>query len=235
MKLQAIIIDDEPLAHKIINRYLAEVSSVEIKASFTKAMAGLEYLQQHQVDLVFLDINMPNLSGISLLKSLSHPPMVIFTTAYAEYAVEGFELEALDYLLKPFSLERFMKAIHKAIKKVESREHTPLIPIEQGPSNLIIKADRKLYPIPFDQILYLQAFGDYVKIFTLSKQYLPKDTLQRLQQQLPEEKFLRVHRSFVVSLSAIQYIEGNHLNIKDKKIPIGQSYKEILLKKLAQT
>lgn len=235
MKINCAIVDDEPLAIKVLEKYIKELPILQLNSSFHSAIKASEYLQIGGVDLLFLDINMPKISGISLLRSLPNPPLVIFTTAYPEYAVEGFELEALDYLLKPFSFERFLKAVNKAIQAIETENklrQTNRLP-EGG--TLIIKADRKLYPLPFNSILYLQAFGDYVKVFTKNQRYLPKETLQNIEKRLPENQFIRVHRSYLVALEAIQYIEGNHLTIDNQIIPIGQSYKEQLLQRLDGT
>lgn len=232
MKINCIIVDDEPLAIKVLEKYIKELPYLHLADKFHSAIKANEALQKQSVDLLFLDINMPKISGISLLKSLPNPPLVIFTTAYPEYAVEGFELEALDYLLKPFSFERFLKAVNKAVRQLETAQKLQASDQSQISGNLVIKADRKLYPLPFDSLLYLQAFGDYVKVFTKEKLYLPKETLQKLEKRLPGTQFIRVHRSYVVALEAIQYIEGNHLRINNQKIPIGQSYREQLLQHL---
>ena len=233
MKIKCMIVDDEPLAIKVLEKYISELPYLHLIDSFHQAIKASEALQKQAVDLLFVDINMPKISGISLVKSLPDPPLVIFTTAYPEYAVEGFELEALDYLLKPFSFERFLKAVNKAVKELETANKLQQADRVKTGGTLMIKADRKLYPLPYDQILYLQAFGDYVKIFTKEKLYLPKETLQNLEKSLPQSQFIRVHRSYLVALDAIQYIEGNHLTINDQMIPIGQSYRDHLLQQLS--
>ena len=232
MTIKCIIVDDEPLAIKILEKYIGEIPQLQLMESFSKPIEASAYLQSHEIDLLFLDINMPKISGISLLKTLPAPPLVVFTTAYPEYAVEGFELEALDYLLKPFSLERFIKAINKATHQLEISHKLQGIEKNERHGNLMIKTDRKLYPLPFPKITYLQAFGEYVKVHTKEKTYLPKETLQNLEKRLPPEHFVRVHRSYLIALEAIQYIEGNHLTIDGQIIPIGNAYKEQLLVKL---
>ena len=232
MTIKCIIVDDEPLAIKVLEKYIVEVAQLQLMSTFSNPIEASAFLQSQEVDLLFLDINMPKISGISLLKTLPSPPLVIFTTAYPEYAVEGFELEALDYLLKPFSLERFVKAINKATHQLEINQKLQSIEKKELPGNLIIKADRKLYPLPFPKITYLQAYGDYVKVHTKEKTYLPKETLQNLEKRLPSEHFIRIHRSFLIALKAIQYIEGNHVTIDGQIIPIGNAYKEPLLTKL---
>jgi len=196
-------------------------------ATCGNAFEALETLRQHPIDLLFLDINMPRLSGISLLKSLDKPPLVIFTTAYPEYAVEGFELEAVDYLLKPFSQERFIKAVNRAADKL-----TPTSPAPSRPESLLIKADKKLYKIDFQDITHLEAYGDYVKIFTKDKMLLTKERLNTLELQLPSEQFTRIHRSYVIALSAIEFIEGNMVKVGKEKLPISENLKEELLEKL---
>lgn len=231
-KIRCVVIDDEPLAVKVLENYIRQVAQLERTASFTNAVDYIAYPRQKEVDLLFLDINMPKLSGIGLLKSLQHTPLVIFTTAYPEYAVESFELETLDYLLKPFSFERFLKAVNKACEQIEIRQALQSLQKNKSPAHLAVKADRKLYKINFADILYLQAFGDYIKIFTSGKTIVPKERLNNIERQLPAEKFLRIHRSYIISLNAIQYLEGNHIAIFGKKIPIGHTYKEGLLKKL---
>lgn len=228
-----MIVDDEPLAIKVLEKYIAELPHLDLIDTFHQAIKASEALQKQSVDLLFLDINMPKISGISLVKSLPDPPLIIFTTAYPEYAIEGFELEALDYLLKPFSFERFLKAVNKAVKELEIANRLKQIERINPSGNLMIRADRKLYPLPYDQILYLQAFGDYVKVFTKDKLYLPKETLQNLEKSLPQSQFIRVHRSYLVALDAIQYLEGNHLTINDQIIPIGQSYRDQLIQHLS--
>ena len=231
MNIKCMIIDDEPLAINIIRKYIAELSFLELISSSTNPVEGLEILQNQSIDLLFLDINMSKLSGLSLIKSLSSPPLVIFTTAYSEHAVEGFELEAVDYLLKPFSFERFLKAVNKVCKQLKINEPRQAS-FNQDYTNLTIKADRKLYRIRTEEILYLQAFGDYVKIITRNKKYLPKETLNNIEQRLSPQKFMRIHRSYIVALDAIQFMEGNVLHIEGNNIPIGQSYKGQLLEKL---
>lgn len=222
MKINCFILDDEPLAIKVLERYINDLPQLYLKGSHTNPMEALNIIQTQNIDLLFLDINMPRISGISFYKTLAKAPKVIFTTAYPEFAVEGFELEALDYLVKPFSFERFLKAVNK----FKSNFHT-----NQKPVHLIIKADRKLFQLNQEEILFLQAFGDYVKIFTHSKSYLPKETLQKVEERLDSTNFLRIHRSYIVSLNAISFIEGNQVNINGKMLPIAQKYKEQLLTK----
>lgn len=227
-----MIIDDEPPAIRVLEKYIAEAGRLNLVAVSTDPVRALAVLQREEIDLLFLDINMPRLSGISLVRSLPNPPLVIFTTAYPEFAVEGFELEALDYLVKPFSFERFLKAVNKASERLEQEKKLRNLARSPSDERLLLRADRKLHNIRFDDILYLQAFGDYVRIFTKNGNFTPKEKLSAIEERLPKESFLRIHRSYIVALDAVEYIEGNHVNVNNEKIPIGQAYKEELIRRL---
>ena len=220
-KLRCLIVDDEPPARRILERYLASFPDLELVDSCGDAFSAMAVIQEEEVDLLLLDINMPELSGISLVKALPHPPLVIFTTAYPEYAVEGFDLEAVDYLVKPISLERFARAIQ--------RVHTRLPDKTDNNGFLSVRADKRLYRIPWEDIRYLQAYGDYVRIFTTTDNLMTKARLTNLEEQLPAEQFIRIHRSYIVALSAIAFIEGNLVQIGDVRLPVGASHREVLL------
>lgn len=220
--MNCIIIDDEPLAIKVIEKYLDYVPDFQCLDTFTAPLAGLVFLQKNEVDLVFLDINMPDLSGLNLLKLLKNTPMVIFTTAYAEYAVESYEYEVLDYLLKPFGLDRFLQAIERArLKKQQQPE-----PIEEV---LLVRADRKIYRVNFERILFLEAYGDYVKIHTDEKVLVPKISLHQLENELPTEHFIRTHRAFIVNKEKVEFLEGNLLGIGEHQVPVSRSLKNEVL------
>ncbi|MEK7253226.1 MAG: LytTR family DNA-binding domain-containing protein, partial [Bacteroidota bacterium] len=180
--------------------------------------------------VLLLDVNMPKLSGIGLLKSLDRPPLVIFTTAYPEFAVEGFELEAVDYLLKPFSLERFIKAINRAADRLAGA----VPPSENRSGHLLVKADKKLYKVDFQDILHLEAYGDYVKIFTREKMLLTKERLAVLEESLPKQAFFRIHRSHVISLEAVEFIEGNMVSVGGLKLPVSEGLRETLVERLGR-
>ena len=201
-----------------------------LKKTFRDPLDALEYLQQQTIDLIFLDINMPKLSGLSLMKSLTNPPLVVFTTAYPEYAIEGFELEAVDYLLKPFSLERFIKAVQKVEEKLAFIQS--LNRDEKSSEFLFIKSDKKLYKIDYQDITALKAYGDYVKIITPKKTFLTKEKLSQLENELPKSEFFRIHRSHIIALNKIEFIEGNLVKIGMEKLPIANTYKEVLMEKL---
>lgn len=228
--MRCLIIDDEPLSVRIIEKYVNELPNLELAGTCENAFEAMNMIKKESPDVLFLDINMPKLSGISLIKSLSNPPLTVFTTAYPEYAVEGFELEVVDYLLKPFSLERFIQAVRKTEEKLAflNSKSQP----EKIPEFLIIKADKKLYKIDFREIIHLQAYGDYVKIFTEKKTFVTKERLTKIEKDLPENQFLRIHRSHIISLNRIEFIEGNLVKIGKDKLPIAGSYKEVLMEKL---
>jgi DNA-binding LytR/AlgR family response regulator len=198
-------------------------------------LEALQELRQTEVDLLFLDINLPDLNGIELLKSLKNPPKVIFTTAYSEFALEGFELQITDFLLKPYSFDRFVKAIQKVLQEIETEKKLQEWSAAKESDVLVIKADRKIYRLPFEEVLLLQAYGDYVKIQTTSKQLVPKETLNKLEQLLPEDQFIRIHRSYIIALSKVEYVEGNMVHIGDKNIPVGKSFREEFLKRIQGT
>ncbi len=226
--IRCIAVDDEPLSLRIIEKYTADLPQLQLVATCNNAFEAMEALRQHPVDLMFLDINMPKLSGISLLRSLERQPLVIFTTAYPEFAVEGFELEAVDYLLKPFSLERFIKAVNRAADRLAAAPTQE----PQRSSFLFVKADKKLYKVDFQDISYLEAYGDYVKVFTKDKMLLTKERLATIEQQLPPALFFRIHRSYIIALAAIEFIEGNLVKIGKEKLPISEGLKEALMEKM---
>lgn len=215
--IKCLIIDDEPLARELLESYITDLPSLNLIATCADALEALEWLKKESIDLLFLDINMPKLSGINFYKSLSKKPKVIFTTAYSDHAVEGFELEAIDYLLKPFSFERFLKAVNKVQMD---------LPDNQASSFIMFKADKKSHKVDFKQIIYFESIGDYVKVhLTESKTLIISETLRKLEGILPSS-FLRVHKSYIIALNHLDYLEGNQAKIGETKIPIGQSYRD---------
>ncbi|MEM6723740.1 MAG: LytTR family DNA-binding domain-containing protein [Bacteroidota bacterium] len=230
MTYRCMIIDDEPLARRIVEKFLDELPQWELVASAGNAIDALEFLTSDPVDVLLLDINMPELSGINMLRSMPQPPKVIFITAYAEHAVEGFELEAVDFVLKPFAKERLFKALAKAAKVIELEKTQQHI---AAPDALLVKADKKLFRVKFETIRYLEAYGDYVKIHLAEERIMPKDKLTNLEAKLPKDQFMRIHRSFIVALNAVEFIEGNQVMIDGQKIPISAQYKDQLIQRLA--
>ncbi|MBD8488929.1 response regulator transcription factor [Echinicola sp. CAU 1574] len=220
MKINCIIVEDEPASRDLLEKYIADCPSLNLVATCKHALEAMEVIHEQSIHLIFLDINMPKLSGLSFYKSLSNAPYVIFTTAYPQYAIEGFELDAVDYLLKPFPFERFLKAVQKAIHKVNAEK-----PLSQESAYIILKSDKKLFRVGMDEIFYLEALGDYVKVITVDKSIIVHDTFQGILQQLPSNEFIRVHKSFAVALHKLDHIEGNMIHIKENTVPIGQTYK----------
>ncbi|OBX25844.1 LytTR family two component transcriptional regulator [Gelidibacter algens] len=229
--LQCIIADDEPIARQILENYIQEVPNLELAASCKNAFEVMEVLQSTHVDILFLDINMPKLSGISLLKSLQQKPDVIITTAYPEYAVEGFELSVADYLLKPFSFERFLKAVLKVQKKSPTQNSTVPIVEEELTTSLFVKSDKKIIKINFNDIQYIEAFGNYIKIFT-NEMILTPQTLSDVLTKLPKE-FLKIHKSYIINFNHLKLIDGNQIVLSNSvKLPIGKSYRKDVLDKI---
>jgi len=225
MKLKCLIIDDEPLAQRVLEKYVSELSGLELKGKCSDAIEAMEVLQEQEVDLIFLDINMPRLSGINFLKTYKNPPMVIITTAYTEYALESYELNVLDYLKKPFSFERFLQAVHKAEEKLKGAAE-PQEAEKDEMEYIFVKANKKTINISLDSILYVEALGDYVKIFTSEGHVVTYQSLKGIERLLPSLKFYRIHKSYIVSLSKIKSIEGNMVHMEKGTIPIGNNYKQ---------
>jgi len=219
---KCIIVEDEPLAQNVLKKYIGEHPTLELIAVCNDALEAQTILTRENIDLVFLDINLPKLSGINFIKTLVHPPLIIFTTAYPEFAVEGFELNAVDYLLKPFSFERFLKAVNKAIEKLNTaNQHS-----DGSRSGFIfLKADKKIHKVDLDSIHFIEAIGDYMKVVTDTGQLIINETMKKLQEELPVRSFIRVHKSFIISRNKIKFIEGNYVQVEDKTIPIGATYR----------
>ncbi len=231
--INAIIVDDEPLALDVLETYIEQLPEINLLQKCTNAMEANEALKNHDVDLMFLDIQMPQLTGIDFLKTLSKPPMVIFTTAYAEYAVEGFELNAIDYLLKPISLERFMKAVNKATEQFKLENPDLAVGEGDGKEFFFVKADKKLVKITYDDIIYIEGLKDYVIIRMEKGRVITLQTMKSLESKLPPNLFKRIHRSYIVATGKIKSIEGNMVEVIEKNqaklIPIGKNYREQLL------
>ena len=226
-RYKCIVIEDEPLAQNILKKYISDHPSLELVAVCNDALESQSILSQQKIELIFLDVNLPRLSGINFIKTLVYPPLIVFTTAYPEFAVEGFELNAIDYLLKPFSFERFLKAVNKALEKLNAPFSQN--PIATKPSFVFLKADKKIHKVDLDTIYYIEAIGDYMKVVTSSGQLIINETMKKLQEDLPPDSFIRVHKSFIISRSKIKFIEGNYVQVEDKSIPIGASYRNEVL------
>jgi DNA-binding LytR/AlgR family response regulator len=226
-RYKCIIIEDEPLAQNILKKYIADHPSLEIVSVCGDALEAQSILSHQKIELVFLDINLPKLSGINFIKTLLHPPLIIFTTAYPEFAVEGFELNAVDYLLKPFSFERFLRAVNKALEKLNAQLTRDTN--SKKTSFVFLKADKKIHKVDLDTIFYIEAIGDYMKVVTDNGQLIVNETMKKLQEDLPSDSFIRVHKSFIISRNKIKFIEGNYIQVEDKSIPIGATYRNEVL------
>jgi two-component system, LytTR family, response regulator len=220
--MKAIAIDDEPIALEIIKSHDSKVPFLELKESFTDAFKALEYLQKNNIDLLFLDIKMPDISGIELLNSLPQKPLVIFTTAYTEHAVTSFELDAVDYLLKPFSLSRFIKGCNKAFELYNFRKSAEIS------DDLYVKTGYEQVKLLYADILYAEATGNYVTFVLRDKNILSRSTFVEAATLLPTNKFVRVHRSYIVSISKIDKVERHQLTINETKIPVSEAYSQNL-------
>ena len=231
--LKYLIIDDEYIAHEIIQEYAGMLPNLELVKNCYDALEALTYLQSHQVDLIFLDLNMPKIKGFEFLRTLSNPPQVIVTTAYQEYALEGYELNVVDYLLKPFSFERFLKAMNKVTNATTSKKIiTPTEKLNESKDTLFLRSNKKYTQVQIQDILFLEAAGNYSKVQTLEEQIMVRVKISDLLKQLPKANFLQTHKSFVVSIKHIRNIEGNRIFIKKHIVPIGKLYKMQVLQLL---
>ncbi|WP_299114883.1 LytTR family DNA-binding domain-containing protein [uncultured Winogradskyella sp.] len=219
-----LIVDDESMAHNIIKGYCDKVGGMQLMKDCYDALEALKYLRSNTIDLIFLDINMPKLKGFEFLKTLTSSPKVIVTTAYQEYALEGYELNVVDYLLKPFSFERFLKALNKV-----NQSEAPVVSNEQPATErldqIFLYADKKHFQVSVKDILFIEASGNYCKVVLKEDSHLVRTKISDFLQLLPSQKFLQVHKSFIVSKQHIDSIEGNRINMLDHKIPIGKLYK----------
>ena len=220
-----LIIDDEHIAHGIIKRYCDMMPNMQLMKNCYNALEAIDYLNNHTVDLIFLDLNMPKLKGFDFLKTLATPPKVIVTTAYQEYALEGYELNIVDYLLKPFSFERFLKAVNKATLETSSATTTNIATEESTPSKIFLRSNKKYTQVATDTILFLESAGNYVKVVTTDSTITVRDKITEVLTLLPKNEFIQVHKSFAVAKKHIETIEGNRIVIQGTIIPIGQTYK----------
>lgn len=232
-QLKTLIVDDEYLALNLVEGFLLQLPYIKIIGKVTSPIKALEILQKESVDLLFLDIQMPILSGTNLLKTLKKPPITILTTAYSEYAIEAFELQVADYLLKPFSFERLLKAVQRAkeMANIGSQIKESTLPTDSRKS-ISLKSDGKLIKLNYDEILFIEGYGEYVQFVTPEKRITVLQTLKGLEETLPNNIFLRVHKSFIINISAPSVIEGNVLEIAKFKIPISRDKREIVIEKV---
>lgn len=224
MKIKCLIIDDEPLAINVIKNYLEHVENFEVTNTFSNPIEGLNFLKNNTVDVIFLDINMPVLDGINFIKSLENPPLLIITSAYSQFAIETYELDVLDYLVKPIEFPRLMKALNKISKRLENKNNTPQENTPESPF-IFVKIDKKrMKKIFFNEILVIESLKDYLKINTLTGKYIIHSTLSDFTDLLPERNFLRIHRSYTIAIDKIDAVEGNSIEIEGLRYVIGRSY-----------
>jgi len=226
MKIKCAIIDDEELARALLEQYISKIPQLELVGQYKNPLEFLDLTNSQQVDLLFLDIQMPEITGTEFLKSLRQKPVVVFTTAYPEYALEGYQLDVADYLVKPFSFDRFLHSVQKVSQLIE--HHSP------APDLLVINAGHKTFRVNVNDVLYIEGLREYVSYFTSDGQRIVAlESLKKLEENLlPKDKFIRVHKSYIININRAKVIEGNTISIGDKKIPIGASYKEATIKKL---
>jgi len=232
--INCIIIDDEPIARKGLKEYIADVDFLNLVGEFENPLKATEILSRGEAQLIFLDIQMPKITGLDFLKSLRHAPPVIFTTAFPQHALEGFELNALDYLVKPFSFERFLNAALRAKEYYEIREHNKKDQSAQvsDPNHFYIKAENKLVKILFEEILFVEALQNYVVIHTTVKKYISYLTFKSVEEYLPAARFIKVHKSFIVAAEKIDSIDGNIIRIGQHQVPISRNLKEEVMEKI---
>lgn len=236
MKTKCLVIDDEPLARDLMRSHIEKLENFEICAECGDAMKALQELHKHKVDLMFMDIQMPQITGLEFLKTLKNPPKVIVTTAYREYALEGFELDVVDYLLKPITFERFLKSVNKYyqatqedVKNTQGVQITTSNPEE---AFIYVKENKKVVKLHLSDILYVEGLSEYVQIYTPSKKIITKTSMTNMSEKLPDDNFMRIHKSFIVSLSKIEAFTSSSIEVPGKALPIGRSYKNSVLEVL---
>ena len=231
-EISCIIVDDEPVARDILISYIEKIPNLKLIKSCKNALEAFEIINTQKVDLFFLDINMPEVSGLSLAKMIGKESKIIFTTAYREYAVEGFNLKAVDYLLKPIAFERFLEAVNKYFETLKVGNNT-LDTVRGAVSEFFfVRSERKMVKINFEEILYVESLSDYIKIHQENKTIVTRETITNIEAKLPQSQFLRIHRSYIVAVKSIESYTNEFIEIKNKALPISRTYKESILKKM---
>ncbi|WP_339741000.1 LytTR family DNA-binding domain-containing protein [uncultured Sunxiuqinia sp.] len=231
--IRCILVDDEPVAREVLENHLAKINTVQVMARCKSALEAFQVINSEKVDLIFLDINMPEISGLSFARSINKHIKVIFTTAYREYAVDGFDLQAVDYLLKPISYERLLQAINKyRDENAPVRNYEPVEIMPERSDYFFVRADRKMIKIDFAEIRFVESLSDYVKIHLTDKTVVTRETITNIEAKLPQKDFIRTHRSFIVSIRNIDSFTGESIEMGKKQIPISRSYKKEVLQKL---
>lgn len=233
MKIKCILIDDEPLAIKVLENYFTNFSDFEIIGTFNNALEALEFINNNGVDAVFLDINMPMMTGFELISLIENKTRVIITSAFREFAVESYDLDVLDYLLKPIPLPRFVKCINKITAEFNLKNNIK-IEYQRIDSHIFIKVDKKMIKINIDEILFIEGMKEYIKVITVDKTYITHKSLTSLSDELPADRFIRIHKSYTIAIDKVKSIEGNRIQIQSYTIPIGRNYSKEVKSKILE-
>lgn len=240
-KIRCLVVDDEELARTLLAAYIHRLPHLELVGQCRDSLQALQTLQAQPIDLLFLDIQMPELTGIELLRSLVHKPLVIFTTAYPDYALEGYQLDVVDYLLKPFGFDRFLQAVNRAsdlLRLQWAANQATLAPDAEPPTEdpkkdfLLVRSEHKIHRIRFEDIRFVQSMREYVAFYTPAGRILSLNSLKSLEEELPSDRFLRIHKSYIVAIDKVETLEGNMLIIDSEKLPIGASYRDEVMRRL---
>lgn len=234
--MNCIIIEDQPPAQRILKKYIADIGTLQLRATFSDALQAMDFLKTEAVDLIFLDIHLPKISGIDFLKAMTNPPQVILTTAFPDYALEGYELNVVDYLLKPFSFQRFVKAVSKvAVKNQDPAPAVAAVDKPATPKEIFIKSGYEFIKITVRDILYIQADADYTQLFIDGKKILSSEPLRYWLEMLPDDQFVQIHKSYIVNSARIEKVSGNQVYLDDgAAVPIGRTYKEPFIKRFVR-
>ncbi|URM36539.1 LytR/AlgR family response regulator transcription factor [Flavobacterium anhuiense] len=233
MKIKCVLIDDEPLAIKVLGNYFTNFTDFEVIATFTNSLEALDFINSTTVDAVFLDINMPMMTGFELISLIENKTKVIITTAFREFAAESYDLDVLDYLVKPIPLPRFIKCINKITTEYNLKNNIK-VETAKGDSHIFIKVDKKMMKINIEEILFVEGMKEYIKVVTPDKTYITHKSLTSLSEELPQDRFLRIHKSYVIALNKVKSIEGNRVQIQSYNIPIGRNYSKEVKNKILE-
>ncbi|ADB36888.1 LytR/AlgR family response regulator transcription factor [Spirosoma linguale] len=230
--LRCLLIDDEAAAHYVLQHYIEQVDRLTLVGNCYHALEAINFLHRQPIDLLFLDINMPQMNGLQMLETLTHPPRVILTTAHSEFALESYNYNVVDYLLKPIEFARFLKAVDKVVVTQSDEETQPLSLLTPAGASFVIKVDGDWVRLAYSDLLYVQSWGNYVKLFTTNQIYVTALTMTELEQRLPAEQFIRIHKSYLVALHSIKRLSGNEVFISETSLPIGSTYRRELVERL---
>jgi DNA-binding LytR/AlgR family response regulator len=223
MKIKCVLVDDEPLAIKVLQNYFANFPDFDVIGTFNNSLEALDFINNNSVDTVFLDINMPMMTGFELISLMENKPKVIITTAFREFAAESYDLEVLDYLVKPIPLPRFIKCINKITTEFSLKNNIKIEPVRMD-SHIFIKVDKKMVKINIDEILFIEGMKEYIKVVTIDKTYITHKSMTSLSEELPSDQFIRIHKSYTIAIDKVKFIEGNRIQILSYTIPIGRNY-----------